>query len=163
MKVFRPEQWRRLTARPNLLIVAGLLGVALSSFVFGDQIAGLWGATFGYPLLACSLGLLVIAASEPTSMIGARAVPGAGAIAAASYSLYLSHKMIFHAVAVGLVPLPASWRPLSPLLAVALAAPVGGALYLAVERPFLKLRDRLEGPSRSSLANEPAALTAVES
>jgi peptidoglycan/LPS O-acetylase OafA/YrhL len=39
--------------------------------------------------------------------------------------------------------------------AAALAA--GAALYWAVERPFLRLRDRLEGPSRSSIAVAPAA------
>ncbi len=160
-KVFRPEVWRRLTSRPNLLIVAGLLGVALSSFTFGDQIAGFWGASLGYPMLAVSLVLLVAAASEPGSLFGARAVPGAGAIAAVSYSLYLSHKMVFHAVAAGLLALPFSLRPLAPLIAVVLAMPVGLGLYLAVERPFLKLRDRLEGASRSSLALEPTTAVAA--
>ena len=159
-KVFRPELWRRLTARPNLAIVSGIVGVVLSSLVFGDQIAGFWGATLAYPMLAFSLGLVVIGASEPHSLIGARAVPGAAAIAAASYSLYLSHKMIFHAVAAGLISPPVEWRPMAPLLAVLLAAPVGAALYFTVERPFLKLRDRLEGPSRSSLAKDPAAAVA---
>jgi hypothetical protein len=38
-------------------------------------------------------------------------------------------------------------------------SPAGGALYWLVERPFLKLRDRLEDPSRSfsGLAAAPEA------
>jgi peptidoglycan/LPS O-acetylase OafA/YrhL len=42
------------------------------------------------------------------------------------------------------------------LLAAALIAGLlaGTALYWAVERPFLKLRDRLEGPSRSSISKD---------
>ena len=160
LKVFRPEMWRRLTARPNLLLVLGVAGVVGSSLVFGGQIAGLVGASLGYPLLALSLALLVAAGGETGSVIGRRALPGAGAVAAASYSLYLSHKMVFHAVAAGLIPIPVAWRGLDPLFAVILAAPVGAALYFAIERPFLKLRDRVEGPSRSSLATEPAAAPA---
>jgi peptidoglycan/LPS O-acetylase OafA/YrhL len=151
-KVFRPALWARITARPNLLLAAGALGVVVSSVVFGGQMTDLWGAAFGYPLLAASLGLAVIGAGEPASVLGRRAIPGAGAIAAASYSLYLSHKMIFHAVATELIPIPAALQGLAPVLAVVIAAPAGIALFLLVERPFLRLRDRLEGPTRSSLA-----------
>ncbi|HEY5410635.1 MAG TPA: acyltransferase, partial [Caulobacteraceae bacterium] len=160
VKVFRPQTWRRLAARPNLLLVLGAAGVVGSSFVFGGQIAGLLGASLGYPMLALSLVLMVVAGGEAGSVIGRRALPGAAAVATVSYSLYLSHKMVFHAVAVGLIPIPAAWRGLEPLLALVLAAPVGAALYFTVERPFLKLRDRLEGPSRSSLAPAPAAVLA---
>jgi peptidoglycan/LPS O-acetylase OafA/YrhL len=163
VKVFRPEPWRRITARPNLLIVAGAAGVVATTAFFGEQIASFWPASLGYPALALSLVLMVMGASEPASIVGRRAIPGAGAIAAASYSLYLSHKMVFHAVAAGLIPLPASWRPLAPVLAVVLAAPAGIALYLLIERPFLKLRDRLEGPTRSTLAsNADPALAVAE-
>ena len=161
VKVFRPSLWGKITARPNLLLALGVLGALLSSWLFGDQIAGLWGATFGYPLLAASLGAVVVGASEPASLIGRRAIPGAGWVAAASYSLYLSHKMVFHAVSAGLVPIPADWKPVAPLVAVVLAAPVGAALHLAIERPFLKLRDRLNGPSRSSLSAEAGPRLAV--
>jgi peptidoglycan/LPS O-acetylase OafA/YrhL len=135
-------------------MMSGLAGVVASSLVFGDQIAGLMGAVIGYPLLALTLAMVVIGASEPASAIGRRAIPGAGAVAAVSYSLYLSHKMVFHAVAAGLITIPAAWKSAEPLIAVILAAPVGAALYLIVERPFLKLRDRLNGPARSTLSSE---------
>ena len=39
---------------------------------------------------------------------------------------------------------------------------LGAVLYWAVERPFLRLRDRLEGPSRSSLAVEAAVRGALD-
>jgi peptidoglycan/LPS O-acetylase OafA/YrhL len=160
VQVFRPELWKKLTTRPNLLLVLGFAGVLIASLIFGGQVGGFWAAVLGYPLIALSLGLVVVAGSVPNSLIGKRALPGAAAIAAVSYSLYLSHKLVFHAVSAGLIPLPDAWKPLAPVIAVVLAAPVGAALYLAVERPFLKLRDRLEGPSRSSLAREPAIVLA---
>jgi len=163
VKVFRPRLWRKLTGRSNLLLAAGGAGVIGSSLLFGDQIGGLWAAVLGYPLLALSLVSMVVGSSEPIALVGRRAIPGAGAIAAASYSLYLSHKMVFHAVAAGLVPLPEAGKPFAPLVAVVLAAPAGVALYLLIERPFLKLRDQLSGPTRSTLSADAApALAAAE-
>jgi peptidoglycan/LPS O-acetylase OafA/YrhL len=85
-------------------------------------------------------------------VISRHAVPGAGALAAGAYSLYLSHKMVFHAVQAALPGLPAPLRAFAFAPALLAALAVGAALYWLVERPFLKLRDRLEGPSRSSLA-----------
>jgi peptidoglycan/LPS O-acetylase OafA/YrhL len=155
LKAFRPEAWRRLMARPNLLLAGGLSGVVLSAAFFQHQIAAFWPAVFGYPLLAASLAAVVSAAGEARSIIGGRALPGAGALAAGSYSLYLSHKMIFHAVGAGLLPIPARLDPVSPALALIGAALAGAVLYWAVERPFLKLRDRLEARARPAQAPAP--------
>ena len=44
------------------------------------------------------MAALVAAGSETSSLIGRWALPGAGPLAAASYSLYLSHKMAYRAV-----------------------------------------------------------------
>ena len=150
VKSYRPDLWRRFTARPNMLLAGGVLGVVLSAAFFRDQIAGLWPAVFGYPLLAGSLAAVVSAGSEKGSIIGGRAVPGAGALAAGSYSVYLSHKMIFHAVGAEVLPIPSLLRPISPAIALLLAAIAGAALYWAVERPFLKLRARMEAAARHS-------------
>ena len=74
------------------------------------------------------------------------------ALAAGAYSLYLTHKAVFHAVQVAAPRLPTPLQGVAFALALLGALGVGAALYWLVERPFLKLRDRLEGPSRSSLA-----------
>jgi peptidoglycan/LPS O-acetylase OafA/YrhL len=152
IRAFRPATWTTLTARPNLLLGGGGLGVVASTFLFHDQIAGFWPTVFGFPLLSFSIVLMVIAGTDGRCLIGRYRVPGAGALAAGAYSLYLSHKAIFHAVEVAAPHLPAPVQGAALALALIGALAVGAALYWLVERPFLKLRDRLEGPSRSSLA-----------
>jgi peptidoglycan/LPS O-acetylase OafA/YrhL len=139
VRVYRPAEWARLTARPNFLLAAGVVAVVAATLFFGGQIAGFWPTVLGFPLVAIGMGLLVAAAADARSLIGSRTLPGAGALAAGAYSLYLSHKMVFHAVQVA----GSAW-PRSLTLAVALLAalPVGAALYWGVERPFLRLRDR---------------------
>jgi peptidoglycan/LPS O-acetylase OafA/YrhL len=152
VRAFRPATWARLTARPNLLLAAGLLGVVASTFLFRDQIAQFWPTVLGFPLLSFSIALVVMAGSESGSLISRYPIPGAGALAAGAYSLYLSHKAVFHAVQVAAPQLPAPLQGVAFAVALLGALGVGAALYWLVERPFLKLRDRLEGPSRSSLA-----------
>jgi peptidoglycan/LPS O-acetylase OafA/YrhL len=152
IRVFRPVTWATLTARPNLLLGAGLLGVVASTVLFHGQTAGFWPTVLGFPLLSFSIVLMVMAGAESRSLIGRYPVPGAGALAAGAYSLYLSHKAVFHAVQLVTPQLPAPLQQGALALALIGALGVGAALYWLVERPFLKLRDRLEGPSRSSLA-----------
>ena len=83
-------------------------------------------------------------------MIGRRAIPGAGALAAASYSLYLSHKAVYHWV--GTLPITADLKPFMFPIAILAALAVGAVLYRLVERPFLDLRDRLSQPTAGSLS-----------
>jgi peptidoglycan/LPS O-acetylase OafA/YrhL len=152
LQAFRPGLWARLTARSNLLLAAGLIGVAASIVLFQDQIAGFWMTVFGFPLLSGSIGLVVISASDVRSILGRYRIPGAGALAAGAYSLYLTHKSVFHAVQLARPGLPTWLQGVALPLALLAALGVGAALHWLVERPFLKLRDRIEGPSRSSLA-----------
>ena len=153
IQTFRPATWARLTARSNLLLGAGVLGVILSTFVFHNgSIARFWPAVFGYPFLSFAIMLIVMAGADNRSLIGRYRVPGVTALAAGAYSLYLSHKIAFHWVELMRphLPAPLQWAAFS--LAISGAFGLAAALYWLVERPFLKLRDRLEGRSRSSLA-----------
>ena len=152
IQAFRPAIWARITARPNWLLGAGLVGIVASTLLFGDQIAGFWATVFGFSLLSFSVVLVVMAATQRTGLIGRYPIPGAAQLAAGAYSLYLSHKAVFHAVALIADRLPAPIHGAAFGLAILFALIVGAALYWAIERPFLKLRDRLEGRSRSSVA-----------
>lgn len=143
VRSFRPALWEQLMRRANLLTVAGLVALGLAAWLFQDQFA-FWPSVVGYPLLASAFALLVAAAASPHGVLGGRPVPGAGAVAAAAYSLYLSHKIAFHLV---LLAFGAQVKPhpdLAVVLAWAAAAAGGGLLHLAVERPFLRWRDRLQ-------------------
>ncbi len=153
IQTFRPATWARVTARPNLLLGAGALGVVLSTLMFHEgSIARFWPAVFGYPFLSFAIMLIVMAGADGRSLIGRYRVPGATAMAAGAYSLYLSHKIAFHWVEAMRPHLPAALQWAAFSLALAAALGLGAALYWLVERPFLKLRNRLEGASRTSLA-----------
>jgi peptidoglycan/LPS O-acetylase OafA/YrhL len=143
VQTFRPKWWRALTAWSNLLALCGVTGVALSIVFFGDQLATLLPTVFGYPLLGCSAALLVIAGSDNRSIVSrCGAVPGVRALATGAYSLYLTHKMMLHAVQRAALHWPGLQHfALGVGLMVALAA--GTTLYWSVERPFLRLRERL--------------------
>jgi peptidoglycan/LPS O-acetylase OafA/YrhL len=142
LRTFRPDLWTRLVARSNLISVAGLVGVGVSIALFWDQFA-FPAAVVGYPLLAASMGLLVASASGPQGVLGCLRIPGIGWLAAVSYSLYLIHKIAFRGVDnawghwLSAHPLPA----VAAYAAAALAA--GSLLHYGIERPFLRLRERL--------------------
>jgi peptidoglycan/LPS O-acetylase OafA/YrhL len=71
-------------------------------------------------------------------------VPGCGWLARISYSLYLSHKLALHAVAIGAVqPLQLHGAAAFGLYAAGVLA-VGSVLHYAVERPFLRWRERMD-------------------
>jgi peptidoglycan/LPS O-acetylase OafA/YrhL len=161
LSAFRPRLWSTLTAKPNWLLAAGVLGVGASMAFFRDEVAGFLPSILAFPLLSFSFALLVAAGAESGSIIGRYSIPGASALATGAYSLYLTHKAVFAAVATALSDAPAGVRSVAIALALLAAFAVGAALYWLVERPFLRLRDRLDGPSRSSIADTtPAATTA---
>jgi peptidoglycan/LPS O-acetylase OafA/YrhL len=147
---FRPALWGRLMKRADLLTLSGLVVTATAIWLLRDHTAFI-PIVFGYPLLSVGLACLVASAAGPQSFIGRHRVPGAKAIATMAYSLYLTHKQTYH-----LVQLVLGKRlhdsPVFTILVFGGAAMVGGAiLYLSIERPFIRLRDRLHWPAGSPL------------
>jgi peptidoglycan/LPS O-acetylase OafA/YrhL len=142
---FRPEAWRALMRRADSLLVGGLVVVALAIYLFNDRLEFL-PTVFGFPLLAIGLGCLVAAAASPSSLIGRTPFPGAKFVAAMAYSLYLTHKAVYHLVALAAGDALTS----NPVLAIAAygggALIVGALFYATVERPALILRDRALKP-----------------
>lgn len=156
---FRPATWARMMARGNGFLLLGVILMALTFWLFRER-TGLLGNTVGWPVLSAAIALLVVAGASTTSWIGRHAFPGAAWIAAASYSLYLSHKLVFVAVERSL----GEWLQGRGLLAFALyaaATALGGAvLHYGVERPFLRLRERRRTRAvvdgRARIAEQPA-------
>jgi peptidoglycan/LPS O-acetylase OafA/YrhL len=149
-QTFRPQLWRRLTATPNALLAAGFLGVGAAILFFHTMVAGFWPSVFGFPLLAISMTMLVVAGADSRSLIGQRPVPGASALAAGAYSLYLSNKIVFYAVQVFTRDWPVQLPGLTLGVGLLAALAAGTTLYWLVERPFLKIRDRLREPGREA-------------
>lgn len=140
LQVFRPQAWARAQAHANGVLCAGVLVMALALWLFRDRV-GLTGNAVGWPVLSFGLALLVFAGAGQRSWIGRWRVPGAAWIAAISYSLYLTHKAMFHLLELG-YGAALEGRGMLAFAAYACAALLGGVvLYYAVERPFLQLRN----------------------
>jgi peptidoglycan/LPS O-acetylase OafA/YrhL len=99
---------------------------------------------FGFPLLSAGFALLVMASVSERGFLGKYRVPGAQLIATVTFSLYLSHKMTWHVIRT-YAPEWVRGAGVQAFVVYAVGALlIGGALYLLIERPFLRLRDRWE-------------------
>ncbi len=96
---------------------------------------------FGFPLLAIGLGLLLLSFVSPACLLSR--VRGFGFVAALAYSLYLTHKEIAHLVRVQVPQLVEAGGWLALLIYLAPCFAVATLLYLLIERPFLKLREKI--------------------
>jgi peptidoglycan/LPS O-acetylase OafA/YrhL len=161
LKIFRPSSWKAFVAQPNLLFAIGLAGTAIAIMLFGGPSSQLLGVAIGFPLLSASVALIVAAASTGRALVGKYRVPGGAALATGAYSLYLSHKMAYHAVQTWIAPTLGVTGYAKFALAIVIALHVGALLYWAVERPFLVLRDRLDGRSRAPMLLEPLPIHVV--
>lgn len=146
LRVYRPAQWLRLQDLPAPLMLGGLALAALAFWLFRDR-TGLVANAVGWPLLSIGFGLLLVSATSTRGLLGRRAVPGASWLAGISYSLYLSHKLAMHAVHEWLAPLLPLRGPALFAVYAAAVLIVGAALHHVVERPGLRLRDRLGRPA----------------
>jgi peptidoglycan/LPS O-acetylase OafA/YrhL len=159
--VFRPARWTAMQVHADRFALAGLAGLALSFWLFRER-TGALGNTLGWPVLSAAIACLVVAGSNPASVLSRQRVPGAAWIAAISYSLYLSHKLVFHAVDTML----GAWldgRGVLAFAVFALATLAGGALlHYAVERPVLAWRDRGRKPVVVAGVEAPASATKDE-
>jgi peptidoglycan/LPS O-acetylase OafA/YrhL len=140
IKTFRPAWWQRAMSHGYLLLVSGLALCAWAMWLFSDRLS-FSGAVVGFPLLAIGLGLLIASSIAPSSPLSK--VRGFGLIAALAYSAYLTHKEIIRLVREHLPRLVegAGWLALMVYFAFSLLAAF--VLYMAIERPFLRLRERI--------------------
>jgi peptidoglycan/LPS O-acetylase OafA/YrhL len=140
VKGFRPVWWSWATARSLWFLAAGVAGVYTSMCL---QNPGYLHAVIGFPLLSASLAAIVLAAASPHSWPGRWRVPGAAPIAAMAFSLYLTHKAVYHLVRDNLGAHLQHSNLLALCIYIGAALAVGALLYLAVERPGMRLRERL--------------------
>jgi peptidoglycan/LPS O-acetylase OafA/YrhL len=150
--VYRPRWFAWVHARVNLLLALGVVLLAASIVVFDNARADFWPCVVGYPLVALTMMAFVAAGSGDTWFARLK-IPGAGWLAATSYSLYLSHKGVFMLVQAALGSHLAG-EPLLRFAIYVVATLAGGAvLHYAVERPCLRWRD-----SRAKTAAEGVVL-----
>lgn len=147
------REW--LAARHVQTLLAGIGVVAISYFFVlqntADRTArvyvgmgALYPSLFLFPLVSIGFGLIVVSAISPKSFLYNLRSRTLGWVATLSYSLYLSHKIVFHLAQdrLGGPSLPTDGLV---MMALCLGAAVGFALFMhhAIERPAFRLRDWL--------------------
>ncbi len=145
------KTWAALMARPRVLFGAAVLFAAVTAAVFWEAPSA-GAAVVGYPVLALAMGCLVASACSERAWVNRLWVPGAGGIAAISYSLYLTHKIAFHLVHDWAGEWLGSHDAVAWVTYPAVALVVGLGLHWAVERPALWLRGWVERRGRAAAA-----------
>lgn len=149
VRLFRPAWWQRMMRHGHALFFAGavcvgsVVGMFRAMNLGDDTGSAKWGVIVGFPLLALGWGLILASSVSRNGVLSRVKVPGAQTLAALAFALYLTHKPVGHLV---MVSFPAMTQPQGPGSWVLYAAACSGAavvLYFGVERPFLKLRDRV--------------------
>ncbi len=149
LKNFHPALWQRAMRWPRAsfllaaLCTAVMLGAMLLFYEIDSYGYGFAMTAFGYSLLATAFALLTLSALTPGSVLHRVRVPGATALAAWSYAIYLTHKAIAGIVQRMLV---AHGVGADSWVAVGVIAPAcilgGWMLYRSIETPFMSWRDR---------------------
>jgi peptidoglycan/LPS O-acetylase OafA/YrhL len=143
VKNYHAPAWQKMTAQGNLSLVSGCIVSAVAFWLFLDNRQGLFITVTGFPLLALGFSLLIVAALSDTGALRGARIPGAASLALWSYAIYLSHKQLCILASEPLRRLgygPDSAIAIAAMLALSVFA--GWLLYLCVETPFMKLRER---------------------
>lgn len=143
-KAFDPAAWQRARRHADRVALAGILLMGLAFTLFQDRV-GLLGNAVGWPVLSAALALLVFAGAGRDNRLGRIELPLVGGLAAISYSLYLVHKAVYHVVHVQWGGQLEGQGVVAFAVYGLTAVAAGGALHLAVERPFLRWRRRWVG------------------
>ena len=158
VRVFRPGLWERVARRPGAPLVGAALCLALATGLCLDR-TSLRSTVLVFPLLSLGYaGLLWAMAGPAVSRVCAR-LPGVRTLSALTFCLYLTHKMVIHAV-VGDFMAERGHAPFALLtLGVCVPAMLVAAwvLHRAVERPMVQWRERLERTPR--IEEVPAGVT----
>jgi len=158
LRTFRPALWARLC--PAWLAAPAAVAIwVLAIRLIGDNglILTLTGATVVYPLYALGCALMLSALLDIEPWLARQRPRGLASLAALAYSLYLVHKPVYWAMHDWLGPeVLRGWTGLALYLLPVFAAAI--VLHLLVERPFLRLRDRVM--ARPVTAEAPVRLAA---
>jgi peptidoglycan/LPS O-acetylase OafA/YrhL len=133
--------WQWIDRHANTTAVMGVLLTILCMWGFDGRRLGFAANVVGNPVLAVAMVALVAAAASNNGLLAKARVPGAAWFAAASYSLYLSHKIVYRELHTQFARWIDGHGIWTTLIYVAAILAAGAILHYTVERPFLNLRE----------------------
>ncbi len=116
----------------------------ICSFYLTRHEAALWASCYGYLLNGVGFGFLLLSALSTRGIFSQFKGKWARHVANLAFSFYLVHKSVIHHCHLWLIHMgidPGSI--LYPVMILACAATASALLYFGIEKPTLKLRDRL--------------------
>ena len=143
---FKPRVQDFLTKYGNIVLLFGLILFVIAYQVCQNLI--LYKAMiYGLPLISLAYGFIVVGAISPTCIIYKLKSRFTFVIATLSYAIYLTHKQIYHFVKIISKDMDNGFIQQNVFWICLLGALIGGlTLHVLIEKPFMKLRDRVLNP-----------------
>jgi peptidoglycan/LPS O-acetylase OafA/YrhL len=141
---FYPQQRTWLQKHRYWLLAAGVAVLYFAAMVIDANQTSFLSSVFGFPLVAVGFGCVVISALSPSCFLYSRSSAVTKMIAILSYSIYLIHKIVISALqkAAGVLNINVDGT-LMFFLCILCTLLAAWLLYTVVERPFLRLRERV--------------------
>jgi peptidoglycan/LPS O-acetylase OafA/YrhL len=144
IEAYRARWWSALTGLAPWLWLPAVGAIAFALYMGEGDLLTVRACVWQFPLVGLGMAALLVCSVSARLPFSRVEIPGAAFLASVAYSVYLSHKLVIHSV-IQLchrysIPLTSVWALLLIESAVYLA---GAALFFAVERPFLRLRNRV--------------------
>ena len=150
---FSSKLWDKISKFGNQIII---LSIALLTVVFfsfadlGTYSTSIW----GFPLISIAYGFLVLGAISPSSFLYNWNSKITTLISTLSYAIYLSHKGIIHIVQELFAKLGVDKNSnLMFLVCIVVCIIIAWLLNLTIEKPFMKMRDKILRPKKHTANN----------
>ncbi len=141
--VFYPALKEKITKYPNLLFLAGV-GILFGGYHLSFSRHSFNANVFGFPVIAIGFGFMVLAAISPGCILYKLKSQLTSSIAILSYSIYLIHKAVRHLCFVYFGKMEVDEESYWMLLLSVIFTLLGAILLrYVIEKPFLRLRDKL--------------------
>ena len=137
-------QIKELANRYNYLLLLGGVMMLVAGYLIGTPQTTFRNTIFGYPVIALAYGLILAAVVSPSNILYRLKSKITANIAAFSYAIYLTHKIVIHVVQKQLGTSGIDVNTNSSMLICAFAVlAVALLIRYAVEKPVLLMRNRL--------------------
>ena len=140
---FRPALKEEIQKHGNALLGISLLILTAAYFIcFNEQSFG--ASVFGFTMVDIGYGVMVLGAVSRTSFLYKRRLYFTSRLAALSYAVYLTHKIVIHLMQTYLANDKIEKESNAMLLVCILGSLLAGwLLNILIEKPFLRLREKL--------------------
>jgi peptidoglycan/LPS O-acetylase OafA/YrhL len=138
---FLPAVWSKLSRFANLFMLLSIVLLTGAYFLWQEE-QSFYASVFGFPLIALGYGCLLIGAVSEHSFLYKWKSGCTSFIATISYAVYLTHKGVIHMTRELLEGYIIN-ENLLLLIAVITCIAAAGMMYIIIEKPFLRLRDKI--------------------